>query len=716
LREEILEEFHCKVIKIINEQTVQVEPLWHSHGETGKLVQFYGVRPVFDTETRLPCMKVMNELLVDKYITIKRSCYVANGVLVAVAFFKDKMIPEYFPERVFNLEILSRWDFPSEDKAISKIEGGLPIGWTNPIPQIPPDQDPFFRPIPFPTKPWEDDYLDQKYLADSLYSDTHLNKVELDRTIDKLLNDPKRDGGILIEGEIGIGKSWYLSYTLMNLPKDRYHVIIIDFRFIQKGDSLNASLNRELDKFLEHYITGLNWVYPTMMSYLGDKFNPTDRVQIQQMTEYALRMPIEEKNYYRLNSYALKKYPQLIIVFDNIDQLNSSEQEDLVDYGRRLTGGRSNVKFIFAIRPQTLTIKSRITECYGDGAIKVVNIRCPDIYDILEKRLTHDRNGNSWSLDNKIPNSNWSWRDVLKRYRESEQWGSAGFIRGLCSTYKINNRELFTTNIDRKEENQALLDIRHYQKLFIRLLRSNVLNDFKNIDSLYYCVHALMIRNGGHMDESESYLFNLFDNEQPWQPGNAIIRYRVLEYFSLFKLADKAFDDFFDALGYSSQNAREVLQDFIDAGLIDVYFNQKTRQTIGELTIPGKRQMEIVLNLWYIICIKTGMNIYTEYIRYGEEAKSIAKKFVNSNILLEHYGRQGWVPEMDFANYIYDQVHLEKIRLSNFLDNNQDDNLSKRIQSMYSKVSNIGENLAYAINNQLVLWERKQSEYGSKES
>jgi hypothetical protein len=405
----------------------------------------------------------------------------------------------------------------------------------------------------------------------------------------------------------------------------------------------------------------------------------------------------------------------LIIAFDNIDRFTDKEQNIIIDYAARLVGGRSGINVILTIRPNTTTLKSRLSDFYGETRFKVIHVLCPNVFDIIKKRLSTDRKGRTIDLDDNIPGSIHSWNYTLRKYINSDNYrGLAGFVRDLCSTSSLSNIANIQYSIkihttDYGKDYYQKLDIRHYLKLFNRILLSNSLKDFENIDNLYFGIQSLMIRDSGRMEESESFLFNLFDNEMPHLPGNALIRYRVLEYIKSISILDVTFDEFFDILGYGSKNARNVLNMFIDANLIDLVNNriQNAGELRGILTIPGERHFEVVTNLWYMICAKTGMNIYEECIKYGDEAKKLAAPFVRSQALLDYYANHGWVPEIQFINYIADQERLEAIRIESNLQGNTNQRLVNKITNLLSNLSSPSYNLYEGYHTQLKYWTRK---------
>lgn len=709
-----------KVIKIHSETTIQIEFQWHFFNLKGSLVKIAGLLPG-PTNKQKENIEAISTLLLNKYIDIEKEIYITGNILTAFVKYKGKLVQQYFPERCLPEESFIRWDSPGEKEIIKKVTGGIPVHWENPIKMMDPSTDPFFRNIPYPVKRWEKDYDRLKTLADKLFSDTHFNKNELNRWFDKLIFDPRREAATIFEGERGIGKSWFISKKLMDLPEDQYHVIIIDLRFVVTDVHLTDALHFEFGLFFNYYLKNLIWLYPEFKNIYGLSFDPSDPKIYAEMINKNNSLDIFQKNLYRFNYYTYPNSPTLIIAFDNIDQFTESEQGVVLDYCRRLAGGKAGINIIFTIRPQTATIKDRISNYFGDSNIKYVHIKCANIYDIITKRLIYNRKGEERSLDSLIPGTNISWNEVLKIYRRSDNyWGLAGFIRTLCSTSSLIDRPVLEYSfeyhsIDYGNDYKNKLDIRYYLSLFRRVLRSDCLDNFLNIDKLYYGIHALMIRDEGRMEEAESYLFNLFDNEEPLISGNALIRYRVLEYFKTIQTLDITFDQYFDALGCGADNARKVVEMFVKAGLIEISYKRENEIQIpdyGVLTVPGERHYEIVTNLWYIICIKTGMNIYSKCILYNHEAIEKAKEFIKDEKLLKYYGNHGWVSENDFINFLADQENLEDFRIGEFEKNNPD--LAEKLSRIFQYLSRPSINIYYSYYEQLTYWRNKQEKRWEK--
>jgi hypothetical protein len=706
----------AKVDKILTELVIRLDRKWQFHGLSGNKVKIKGLIPSSRNKQKESTSQ-LSDLILGKEIEVYQALFVSGGTLSAIVKYNNIFIQNYFEERKVSIPPTSRLVHPEESRKLTRVLGGIPDShWKNPIANLELNLAPFLGNISYPTKVWEKDYDELKKVSDALYSNSHHNKSEIDRWFSKFLTDKRREAPVLIVGEVGIGKSWLLSNKLMSLPQEKYHVVIIDLRNNQKGNVLLDSLNLELNEYLNYYIKDLSWIYPDFMSIFGEDFDPTNQGQKQLMQQAAAQLPLWEKNRRRLRYYSQPGSPDLIIAFDNIDHYTVEEQENVVELCRQIYGSKCGIRAIFAIRPTTMTLKNRLEIFFGDQLSKSIHLRSPNIYEVLTKRLTTNYKGDTWDINDNIPNINMSWSKLLSIYRTSDNaWGLAGFIRSLCttiSTTPADSEASISPYIiaEHEQEVHTKYDLRHYLRLFRRVIRSDWLQDLENIKQTYFGIQALMLRGDEPMSESESYLFNLFDNEEPLYPGNALIRYRVLEYcVTLQDRSEEVFNNYFMSLGYDTTMVCQVVKMFESAGLIETTYHDETKKMPKKsvLTIPGRRHLEIVTNLWYIICAKTGMYIYDDFILYNHEAIEQAKEYVRSERTLDYYGKHGWVPEDKLISYLAHEETLEEIRVGEFQQMHTE--WAGQVSNWLKDKSYPSTNIYYSYNVQIHNWRRHRS-------
>jgi hypothetical protein len=354
------------VLDVPTDQTIQVEPRWIHLNIPGGLIRIAGLLPS-TTKNRSENTKKLRDLLFNKRVAVTKQLYVTGNRLIARVSYNGKDVTEYFPERRIPEIENSRWHQPSDEGLFSRVLGGIPTRWANPLLGAPDDRSPYFDNFLSPVKFWERDYDRHCRIASALHSDTYCNQEELDRWFNRFLRGPRPEGPVLLEGNVGMGKSWFIRNKLIGLDRSKYHPIIIDLRTEMRGSSLGESLEIELDSFLENHLTDIEWMYPMARSIYGKNFNPDDPAQISQMQAAAMKMSIGEKNSRRLRYYAQHGAPEMIIAFDNIDHFTVEEQDVVVDACRRIYGSGAGVRAIFAVRPTTMMLKDRHGVFFGDG-------------------------------------------------------------------------------------------------------------------------------------------------------------------------------------------------------------------------------------------------------------------------------------------------------------------------------------------------------------
>lgn len=702
------------VTKVLSDLVIKVEVIWTYYGQKGRLIKIAGLLPS-DFNNRKSDIELLRTLLTGKKITINKVLYSTSNTLIAFVNFNGKPLQSYFTEREIPDLEPSRFTDPDEKRPITKIVSGIISSWKNPLrysPQI--DALPCFDNIKYPVKPWEPSYQETKELADALFSPTHSNKQEIDRWVDHFLDSPQREAPFIIAGDVGIGKSWFLAERLMRLPQESYHKIIIDLRYTMRAEDLSEAMQDEILEFLNHYIKGVDWLIPDFESILGKDFDINNdqikRIMHQKAIEYLTLPPLRYLRK-KIRYYSLPNTPDLIVVFDNIDHFDDTELLTILDMCRRIIGYVDGVKVIMAIRPSTILPKARTGVSLGDSSVHHVVLKSPNIYDVLCKRFSTNTSGVHLDINRKITQTSMSYSQLLTIYKKSDHiFGLARLLKELCYTDSIPSPEdIFSMTQENINLYNDSFDLRHYLKLFRTVVRSNNLMSLENIGKIYYGIHALVLKSNEPMSESKSYLFNLFDNELPDMRGNALIRYRVLEYCKKFKdLSEGTFDLFFDGLGYGANIARNLISVFAEAGLVSVKTVENTTGKVipirAEITTAGERHLEIITSLWYIICVKTGMNIYSDYILYGDEAKDQASQFVSNKAIVDDFARRGWVPEKKFIRFLMNQEYLEYKRVGQYCETHPD--FQQVLVNFVSQLDSPAHNIHFSYHQQIINWNK----------
>ena len=683
------------VRKVISDLTIEIDPPWTFQKMTGNRVRIAGLAPA-ERDRIQQCKEDLQRLIGGKLVSITDFLFVSGSSLYAVVYYDQKPIQQSFLDRMIPSLDPSRWIEPEEKKLASKVFGGIPVSWSNPLASMPPEQAPFLDNTRYPSKIWAKSYEEERKLVEVLYSDSHYNKLELDKAFHRFLSTLQKEAPLVVVGEVGTGKSWWLCRTLMNLDPKKYHVIVVDLRYTLRMEDLQKSIALEIDDFLLHLLPDLSWLYPDFEAiYKGRDFNPEDPIIKKQLEEAALDIKdVYERVKKKLRYYDRPEVPELIVAFDNIDHFNEEELSIVADTCRRIVGYSSGVRSIITMRPTTRLPKSRAGLFFGDAgpANARVIFKSPDVYHMLQRRLSISDTGTKLNLRRRIGDTYISWEE-------------------LCCSETLPQDAKGRFSEAKSTAAGVSYDLRHYLKLFRRILHSDVLGSLMNIGNIYYGIHALLLAGKDPMSDADSYLFNLFDNEKPTRRGNALVRYRVLEYCKLFNDLGEVFDFYFRALGCEVESARHLLDLFRDAGLTHISYkedemgNKMPSEAI--LTVAGQRHFDIVTNLWYIICIKTGMNIFADLVLRGEDAKSKASEFVKSDKILDYYAEHGWVSEEDFIEFLGLQEVLEYKRIGDFQASHPE--WKDVVANMVAKISSPAANIYWSYNLQKKYWLRSHA-------
>jgi len=704
----------AKVTRVLSDTNIQIDCQWTFHGMKGGRVHIAGLLPAQGDEKKT-AIADLEDLLFEKSVVLKDFLYVSGGLLFAVVTYNSKPIQDYYPSRRIPTLEPSRWLEPDENQVIERVFGGVPIQWSNPIAALPLKSRPYLGNPRYPTKPWDRDYAVQRKIVDALFTDSHGNKKQLDEWFCGFLEMTECEAPLLLVGPVGVGKSWWLARKLMKLDPAKHHAIIIDLRHRERGDRLEQSIHYEISEFLNYYIRDLSWLDPDFEAIYGRDFDPDNDEIKTEMRKRAVGLSAMTKEYNlkRLRWYNREGHPELIVAFDNIDHYTEPEQAIVLDLCHRILGNPPGVKVMVAIRPTTQLPKSRMGVFYGESILPAVDLASPGIYELLAKRLATTADGSKIEPTDAIPNAGGlRWQGLQDNYKHSDHaFGLAGLLRQLCSTEKI---ELPTAYQKGRSSENATYDVRHYLRLFNRVLLSDTLGSLSNIGKIYFGIHALVLPGEEPMEEGRAYLFNLFDNGYPERRGNALARYRVLEYCALFHDLGKLFDDFCGAIGIGERPGRDLVHRFSDAGLIEIDEQVDKYDNVISITatptVPGRRHFELTTNLWYMICVKTGMHIYRDMILYGDEAREKASEFVSSTSILEFYATRGWVPEEAFIDFIGLQEMLESRRIGEYQKAHPE--MAEQIGNLAGHLSSPALNLHYAYREQLHRWQQCRERQG----
>jgi hypothetical protein len=711
-----------RVTSVTGSRSIMVDPIWQFHGMTGSRVRIAGLRPPEESQKQR-AHEELTALLFGKDVRLVDKWYVKGKTLVAIIDLNDKPIHEYLPHRKSYLVEPSRRFHPAEQLDLVQIAGGLPPITNNPLNRIKDSPIlPFLGEVHYPSKWWELEYNREKKMVDGLFCNGRTGareSREIRGKFKEFFNSPSRTA-LIIEGDAGVGKTWYCLHTLIHSRPTGSDYAYIDLRGRPRGQDLTQALHRELGQFLDHtinlnpavdpYAALRHYLEPIVRPLFPNVNGPLDilNLAIREKMDVAFEMLandpklLADYNDVRLGYY--DNSGRILFVFvDNIDNYPEDEQAVVFDYVKRCVLGHSCVRLLVSVRPSSRFIIGRLS-----ASMESINVGfkmpSPDINELLQKRLSHNFAGETISLETRVPGSELTWSKLLENYLNSD---TSSLLRDLCSTetdippnhFEFRNRVV-----------RGSIDCRHYIRLFRRLLLSDVICDFADIASEYFAVHALLLKPGEHFSSDTAFLFNLFDNGKPESLGNALVRYRVLEYFHSQIDFRELFDEYFRCLlGFSHPTARKVAEGFIEAGLIapkmDLIDGKELIHSC-QITNAGRMHYATCRNTWYAICIKTGMYVEPQMILRGEAARKQAADVIGSerSKTLEFYATHGWVSDDAFIDFLARQEFLENWRINDYQRENP--TLSQQIALLLEDLSSPSDILNEEYGTQKHFWQK----------
>jgi hypothetical protein len=662
----------AKVTDIESSTTIRIDPVWRFHGFTGRSVRIVGLRPAPKGE-RQPAVEALTSLLLNKEIRIAEKWYVHSNTLNGLVHLENHNVADHFPDRrTFLVDPSRRFD-PADNVRLARVSGGLPPMWENPLPRLLAAHRPFLDDVYYPTKSWLPTYDAQMALVDSLYVAERPNREDAGRRFQRFFSQ-QGPAALLIFGQCGVGKSWYATHVLTKFRPRESHFAAIDLRSHPLGQDLVTVINRELGEFLDNNINNnpdidtlvalQHYLLPIIRPICGPNPDLT-ALNVREVAQDAYlklasdpaRLP--EYNDRRLGYYDHSGTPLYILV-DNVDTYPPEEHLRVFDFITKALLGHPGVKIIIPIRPSSKVLIERLRHCMNFISLGLT-LSSPDLRTLLTRRLSTNHRGQALDIQATVPGAELSLGTLLNSYLTS---AGATILRDLSLT---DDETPATDPTSPHASAYDKYDCRHYIRLFRRVILSDVIMSLKNILHPYYVVHALMLRPGEPLNAGTSFLYNLFDNEDPDAPGNALARYRVLEYFVEGNTEyGVLFDEYFTALGPRPRVARRIVDSFLGAGLLRAETRlENNTETIVRVHIAtaGRRHFEIVRNLWYGICIKTGMYVEQDMIKKGPEAREEAAQYVDSEKILDFYSHHGWVADQDFVRFLWAQQMLEAKRI-----------------------------------------------------
>jgi hypothetical protein len=650
------ERFGVKITGIINETTFQVEMPWNWHGLEGDRIRLISLNPlpshVLDQKIEIEKMK---NLLVGRILVINMPYFVETGpTLVANVEIDGIVLKEVFKRRYTSPPSKTLEYIVDENRKIRPVEGWVGKKWSNPLRFLDGEENyPFLHAnIEYPTVPEYDSYRKRIEDIENLYCDSRTRFREDDKRVKAFLKYNNRRL-LTLFGECGSGKSWFIRHYLRCHPPANTDIVIIDVLNLPLGDDFRKAFHNEVSKSLtaclSKYEGGLLEFCRLELELEARTIFPGLSYDNKKVVEWCEEVIVKkslsddrvEYNRFRLSGYAYHKQ-NILFFIDNLDHLQEDNQNELFEFVLRSLIQQSGIRLIISLRPSTsfyaLRRSAELQHLNQNHTLSPLIMS-----EMISKRLFLNHEGDNISKKEVYDASNdttWKIEDIFNRFIGSES-------------------EKIVTDL-------AGGDARHYIRLFRRLLLSDELIGFDQIGNSYKCITSLMFKHGETFKEEISYILNMFDNGFELEVGNALIRWRVLEFFLGRGKArlDFFFEYYFKRMGYDMRRVNDVMNLLEAAGLLLRYkigIGKDEELDEASITPTANRYEQLIRSLWYCITVKTSMNIDTKYIKPSAEAA----RFTRDYSIRIPIGAE-WVSDEDFLSFILDEEVLEEKRIASY--------------------------------------------------
>jgi hypothetical protein len=431
------------------------------------------------------------------------------------------------------------------------------------------------------------------------------------RALRQFLGNPGKHV-FVIWGDIGIGKSWFVRNQLHSAALEQPNAVrygVIDMLRASKTDA-KEKLEQQINAALEHYLSECfgSWEdgirpyaeHRAKMRF-GGRANDTEiSFEVKGTINEILSLRGSARADALLDVVESAGGPPLFLAIDNLDRALDEEQHDLTDLVARMLRNAA-INLIFPLRSSSgiLLDESKIL---GFFEKQEMHLSAVDFQALLRPRFSMSETGSDLRnvrlpTGQKDSQDSSTFPELLQSFVNSE---AGTFVFDLAGT---NSRQL--------------LDFMH------SIIFSNQLDSVKNVTQPESCVAALLMHDSGSFSPELSYLVNLFDDDNPDSAGNALIRFRVLEFFRhaiTVQSQDRWLTDYFLRLGYSPERVRHVIALFVGARLLktDPPLTAEAIRNNRPAFVGSITRIEANLNQyfdkllrspWYFICAKRSIHI-----------------------------------------------------------------------------------------------------------
>jgi len=426
----------------------------------------------------------------------------------------------------------------------------------------------------------------------------------------------------VIWGDIGIGKSWFVRYQLASLMRESKGAIyygVIDMLRASTQDArqqLEHQIIEVLEDYFKNTLGGLNKGLKPYADFkasktYGDRESDEFQAESTRILHESLALKNSERANCLLDAIEVADGPPLYIAMDNLDHAVGEDQHLLTDLvARRLRNAK--IYMIFSLRASSRILLDD-AKILGFFEKSEMHLSAVNFSSMLRPRFMLAKNGEDLRhirlpLGNREGDDSVSFPELLEMFLGSE---AGEFVLDLAGT---NSRKLLN--------------------FVSRLLYSNQLGGVRNIAEPESCIATLLMLDQARFDPELSYILNLFDNNEPNVPGNALIRFRVLEFLNQsgeISLQERRVSDYFKSLGYLPETrVKEVIATFVGAGLAQTNpprtadnIRESPFNQIGKISLvksnAAQYSEKLLKSPWYFICVKSDTCVPESVIRTDED-------------------------------------------------------------------------------------------------
>lgn len=461
---------------------------------------------------------------------------------------------------------------------------------------------------------------------------------------------------IFVIGNVGIGKSTLLRYCLeCRLRQEPIVPVFIDFLKMNDDPAgISAFVAKEVDHALTKRLN--SDTDPEISKEVLFFCQPARRIQLENLTRFdeaagrlaewnavdRLREDKKEWNRSRIHYIQNKMEETVCLVFDNVDHHWTPKfvQNVIAEAMEQARG--NGCRLVVTLRPYNYGAAYE-RGAYASQPFTVVRVDRPSLRRLLERRIEatlqkYDaRDFTAFTLHNNIRMNATDYLRLLKiRLNDLLSVPVSNLLAGLAGTNF--RRLLLCTRTVLSFKTLGMPD-----------------DPMRNSLTVYDALECLLRPTGSYYESpemnSEAVIFNVFEDETPGQPGNCLIRIRVLQAIARYgeRASHRAVLEDLKRLGYPADRVERVIDLFHNFGLVEHGDNSALMWSVDnthychKLTSCGQYYLELLMYEYrYALAVKEAM--------YFPETEF--QKIIGSTVEVEHKLEQKAAEIQAFDAYI----------------------------------------------------------------